>query len=392
MNNRALLLCSAIIVSFIDPTPLSAEITVTEKRLENGDSEITVKDDGKVIAAYKINMSKHHHPALTANDPLMKRWAEFRYGAFLCYNSNQYSGTELCKTKDVNLFAPMALNVRQWVDTFKKAGMDHAVLTVRHTSDFLLWDSATSDCDTGSNKIRTDIVGEYVKECRREKIKPGFYYCLWGGRWNKNPNARAVILAQLHELSTRYGAIPYFWIDMGNWKPGNLSIREIYDSVKNENPDTIVMFNQHIQDGSKLKYFPTDVINGEMHQPPAKGHNPVRKVGDTVYYIPFEYEPCSQQRGAHKVGDWDFPGASWFTYGAGKHFKPSEPVNAKTLYRFIKRARERGASNVLMSCAPDHTGEFRQEDIAQLTALGGLLDKNKPIANQELKATSAPAP
>ncbi len=61
-------------------------IIVSEKRLDNGDSTITVTDNGKVTATYDINMSKHHHPALTKDDPLMKRWSKFKFGAFLCYN------------------------------------------------------------------------------------------------------------------------------------------------------------------------------------------------------------------------------------------------------------------------------------------------------------------
>jgi len=350
------------------------DITVTEKRLDNGDSEITVTDNGKVTATYKINMSKHHHPALTKDDPLMKRWSEFKFGAFLCYNSNQYSGIEGCTTKDPSIFAPTKLNVRQWVDTLKAAGMDHAVLTVRHTSEFLLWDSATSDCDVMNSGAKTDIVKQYVEECRRQNIKPGIYYCLWGATWNKNPNARALILAQLHEIATKYGPIPFFWIDMPAWIPADLSIQEIYDSLKNVNPDCIVLFNEWRNHASApISHFPTDVLTGEMHQHHVgDGHNPVRKVGDKTYYIPFEYEPCSQQRGTN-YPDHDYPGAVWFTYGEGKDFTPSKPLAPLSLYSWIEKARKRGASNVLLACAPDHTGSFRKEDIKQLTELGKLL-------------------
>ena len=105
MNSRIVLLLSALLISVFTLAAPAAEITVSEKRLENGNSEITVTDHGKVTATYRINMSKHHHPALTEDDPLIKRWAEFRYGAFLCYNSNQYSGIELCTTRDADLFA-----------------------------------------------------------------------------------------------------------------------------------------------------------------------------------------------------------------------------------------------------------------------------------------------
>ena len=354
-------------------------ITVSEKRLDNGDSTITVTDNGKVTATYEINMSKHHHPALTKDDPLMKRWSEFKYGAFLCYNTNQYEGWEGPATKDPSIFAPTNLDVRQWVDTIKAAGMDHAVLTVRHTADFLLWDSATSDCDVMNSGEKTDIVKQYVEECRRQNIKPGIYYCVWGGdKWNKNPNARALLLAQLHELATQYGPIPYFWLDMPMYGPANLSVQEIYDSLKNVNPDCIILYNEWRDHASApLYFFPTDVLPGEMHQYHfANGHNPLRKVGDKTYYIPVEYEPCSQQRGtktAEGYVGYEYPGAKWFTYGEGKSFEPSEPFSPFFLYPWIENARKNGASNVLLSCAPDHTGSFRRKDIEQLTQLGKML-------------------
>ena len=364
-----------IMVAALTSSSVLAEegITVSEKRLDNGDSIITVKDNGKVTATYKINMSKHHHPATSKDDPLMKRWSQFKYGAFLCYNLNQYYGEEVFMSKDASLFAPTKLDVRQWVNTFKAVGMDHAVLTARHTSDFLLWDSATSECDVMNSRVKKDIVKEYVEECRRQNIKPGIYYCLWGGpTWNKSENSRPLILAQLHELATKYGPIPYFWIDMPTWtgwQTPDLLQQEVYDSLKNINPETIVILNNSVYDGSVMKAFPTDVINGEMHQPPAAGHNPVRKVGDKTYYIPFEYEPCSQERGDHQ-GTHDY---SWFTYGEGKAFAPSKPYSPAFLCGRIEEARKRGASNILLSCAPDHTGSFRKEDIQQLTELGRML-------------------
>ena len=86
---------------------------------------------------------------------------------------------------------------------------------------------------------------------------------MWGGWWNNNPNARAIILAQLYELATNYGKIPYFWIDMMNWAPKDLPTQEVYDLLKSINPETIVIMNQHVQDGTKINYFPTDILNGE---------------------------------------------------------------------------------------------------------------------------------
>ena len=351
----------------------AGRITVTETRLKTGDGEIRVTDGaGKTAATYRIILSKHHRPATSANDPVIRQWRKWKFGAFLCFNSNQFTGTELCRAKDPAVYAPPVLDVKQWIATFKQAGMTHAVLTVRHTSGFLLWDSPTSVHDVAAGGNKTDAVKAFVAECRRAGLAPGFYYCLWGGKWNPNANARALILAQLHELATRHGAIPYFWIDMMNWAPKNLTAQEIYDSLKNVNPKTVVIFNQHIQDGRQIKYWPTDVLNGEMVPPPAGGHNPKRTVGGATYYVPFEYEPCSQQRPPKGT-----PGASgrycWFTYGPGKSFAPSRPYAPEFLYRQIMRGYRNGASNVLLAAAPDHTGRIRSQDVAQLVKLGRML-------------------
>ncbi len=366
-----------------EQNPAASGSRITETRLDNGDSDIRVVVHEKEVANYRINLSGHHHPATDPNDPVIKAWEKWEFGAFLCFNSNQFDGREIDRSTDPKIYDPPAVDVKQWISTFKAAGMDNAVLTVRHTSGFLLWDSPTSKHDVAQSGNQADVVKLYVEQCRRQGLQPGIYYCLWGGKFNPAPNARAVILAQLHELATQYGPIPYFWIDMGNWKPDDLSIQEIYDSLKNVNPKTVVMFNQHIQDGRQLKYFPTDVLNGEMCLPPAGGHNPRRQVDGKSYYLPLEYEPCSQKRGGHKkLGGWDYSQASWFTYGAGRNFEPSEPFPATFLYQWIQKARDRGAANVLLACAPDHTGRIRDEDVRQLTELGRML-KTPSLAPQE---------
>ena len=360
----------------------AGEIAVTETRLKTGDSEIRVAGaSGKIKATYRITLSKHHRPATGADDPVISQWRKWTFGAFVCFNSNQFTGIELCRAKDPAVYAPPTLDVKQWIATFKAAGMTHAVLTVRHTSGFLLWDSPTSAHDVAAGGNTTDVVKTFVAECRRQGLAPGFYYCLWGGKWNTHPNARALILAQLHELATRYGAIPYFWIDMMNWAPKNLTAREIYDALKNVNPKAVVIFNQHIQDGRRIRYWPTDVLNGELTAPPAGGHQSRRKVGDVTYYVPFEYEPCSQQRPPKNAAPGVYGKPCWFTYGTDKAFAPSQPYAPEFLYRQITLAYRNGASNVLLAAAPDHTGRMRTRDVAQLVTLGRML-KDPSLAPQ----------
>jgi len=376
----------------IDP---ATEPKVVETRLADGKTELkVVEPSGETVAIYQIDLSKQFHPATSADDPLIKRWESWRYGAFLCYNSNQHSRSERCLSKDPALFAPTDLDAGQWVRTFKAAGMTFAVLTARHTSGFLMWDSATSRHDSGGSPYGGDVVREYVEACREGGIEPGLYYCLWGGRGcpvtgsREVPGARAMILAQLHELATKYGRIPYFWIDMGRWMPADLTPREIYDMLKAANPETVVILNQHIQDGRRLRYFPTDVMNGELRVPPPAGHQSMREVEGTNYYLPFEYEPCSQSLGETDIARGIFAKPCWFTHGEGPGFTPSVPYPPSYLATLIHTARSRGAANVLIACAPDHTGRMRDEDAAQLVELGKLIATPPPVSLKGRAAAS----
>jgi alpha-L-fucosidase len=352
----------------------SAEPAVVEKQRGDGITELrVVSDAGKELAAYTVDLQRHRAPTTSRDDPSIRRWESYRFGGFVCYNDNQFSGSELSQNQDAKLYGPTALNVKGWAAAMEQAGMKYAVLTTRHTSGFLLWDSATSDFDVASSSNTTDVVGEFVKECRRYGIAPGFYYCLWGGKgWMPHPNARAIVLAQLAELASRYGEIPYFWIDMKHWGPDNLSAQEIYDAIKNQQPGAVVIFNQHIQDGRKINYFPTDAINGEVHLPPAGGHEPFREVGGKRYYLPFEFEPVSQRIPSGTTTPAG-PVGAWFTYGEGRGFPASQPFPARFLGHWIRSAYARGAANVLLSLAPDHTGGMRPQDVRQLEELGNLL-------------------
>jgi hypothetical protein len=159
---------------------------------------------------------------------------------------------------------------------------------------------------------------------------------------------------------------------MMNWAPTNLSTQEIYDALKNLQPNTVVEFNQHVQDGTQIKYWPTDVVDGEMVPPPPGGHNPIRTVRGKNYYLPFDYCFVSQSR----LGGYDYDplGKScWFTYGAGKSFVPSRPFPAEALAKKTRQGWERGANIVLLAAAPDYTGRLRPEDVEQLNTLGRLL-------------------
>jgi alpha-L-fucosidase len=307
-------------------------------------------------------------------------WEDLRFGAFVHFNDNTFLEKELSQNTDPGNFNPQNIDFNSMMETFQNTGIKYAVLTTRHTSGFCLWDSKVTNFDIANSAFPKDVVRLFVDACRKYNIKPCLYYCLWGNKaWNPanwNPiikgelettSPKEIIKAQLSELAENYGDIYEFWLDMQCWADTSLKAQETYDLLKNKNPKTIVHFNQHVQDGSKINYFPTDIINGEERIPPVAGHNFFRKIGEKNYYLPFEYEITSQRCDHRTLGNGLMHGSVWFTYSDSRFY----PVDS--LYLYIKQSFERGGSNILLSTAPDKTGFYRKADGDSLTKLGKLI-------------------
>jgi len=75
-------------------------------------------------------------------------------------------------------FAPTGVDARGWARTAKQAGMDFAVLTVKHEDGFCLWPAKDYDYHLGRSPVKVDIVGEYIAACNAEGIKPGVHYSI----------------------------------------------------------------------------------------------------------------------------------------------------------------------------------------------------------------------
>jgi len=338
---------------------------VTESTTTNGITSLRVASaDGKELATYNIDLRTHYKPATKASENI-RRWESYKFGAFVCYSLNTFVGDEFAQGP-ASLYRPSKLNVPSWAKLFRQAGMGYAVLTTRHTSEFLLWPSKTSTQTVAATVEPTDVVKAFVESCRKEGVAPGLYYCMW----NKGEHARATIMAQLYELAHNYGPIPYFWIDLLQCAPNDLSPQTVYDLLKSLQPDCIVILNQGIQDGSGIVYFPTDVMNGENLLPPVGGHQKERTVEGVKYYLPMECDLVSQ---SWDQGNSGAPG-SWFTYGAGLKVPPSAPKPAAQLVKHFRAAYRLGASNVLLSFAPDHSGIYRPEDCAMILELKKAID------------------
>ncbi|HVQ40376.1 MAG TPA: alpha-L-fucosidase [Pyrinomonadaceae bacterium] len=149
-------------------------------------------------------------------------------------------------------FNPINYDPNYWMKAAKAAGFTYAVLTTRHHEGFALWPSAYGTFNTKLFMGGRDLLKDYVKACRRNGLKVGFYYSppdwyfdrdymnfLYGGAARMNPELprlgpdlkprtsekpeaerikhqaeyAAMVKGQVEELLTRYGKIDVLWFD-----------------------------------------------------------------------------------------------------------------------------------------------------------------------------------
>lgn len=170
-----------------------------------------------------------------------QKWQEAELGAIFHYDLHVFDGERYVQTanretpiEDCNIFYPSSLNTDQWVQSAKAAGCRFALLTATHETGFGLWQSDTNPyCLKALNwrDGKGDIVGDFVKSCRKYGVEPGIYI---GIRWNSHlgignfkPREEGPTYEErkawykhyceqlVEEICTRYGPLFMVWFDGG---------------------------------------------------------------------------------------------------------------------------------------------------------------------------------
>jgi alpha-L-fucosidase len=249
----------------------------------------------------------------------LQAWEKLGYGMFIHFGMSTFTASELPDGKAPStLYAPDKLDVEQWVSVIRDAGMKYAVLTAKHVAGHCLWPSKHTKYHVDTSGNKTDVIEKFVTACAKKGIMPGLYYCSWDNHnrfgsstptdtavWERALMGRvpdtqisyasnaymAFQTAQLKELLTQYGKIGEVWIDI----PSLLSRsyrNELYNQMSEWQPETIIMMNTGIGDGSiypVAKAWPADIMAIERFLPNSHtGHVQWREIEGKKYYIPGE--------------------------------------------------------------------------------------------------------
>lgn len=123
------------------------------------------------------------------------------------------------------IFNPGHLNVEQWVETAKSAGMKELILTAKHHDGFCLWPSQYTEHSVKNSLYKSgkgDIVKEFVEACGKHGLKVGLYLSPWDRNHKEygKPEYIVYFQNQLRELLTQYGEINEIWFDGANGGEG----------------------------------------------------------------------------------------------------------------------------------------------------------------------------
>jgi len=162
-------------------------------------------------------------------------WQRDELALFLHFGVNTFTDREWGDGKeDEALFAPSALDARQWARTARAAGFRMMILTAKHHDGFCLWPSAVTKHTVAASPFRGgngDVVREFVDACRAEGLKAGLYCSPWDRNspvYGDSPRYNDFFCDQLTELLTRYGRIDEVWFDGANGEGPN-GRKQMYD-------------------------------------------------------------------------------------------------------------------------------------------------------------------
>jgi alpha-L-fucosidase len=299
---------------------------------------------------------------------LQEKFLKLRFGLFLHFNMGTFAGREWATGyEDPALFHPDKLDCSQWAGAAEAAGMRYAVLTVKHTGGWCLWDSRYTTHDvTAFRRYKNgkgDIVRAFVDAFRRRGLGVGLYYCFPGDfaghKTLGHPIPRGspdlhglppeaagdyagFMKKQLAELLTGYGPIDLLWIDQYRNKYTVARWQEIKSHLHSVQPECVVIGN------NAATLLDSDILSYEFPWKPDR----LPPEGNTV---PSEICDTLQK-------------SIWFW----RPFGPGDLKRADEVVCMLRLSNSRRA-NYLLNVPPDKHGLISGPHLERMQEIGRLL-------------------
>ena len=161
-----------------------------------------------------------------AKKQCMQKWRDAKYGLFLHWGPQIKGGEYSLSSDNLQQFNPADFNAEEWAFAAKRLGFRYMVVTVKHHSDFCIYDSKYTDHDIiDATLFNRDPIKELSLACAKYDFMLVPYYSVWDIHHQdysseiENPGYKIYqeyMLNQAKELLTNYGPITSLWLD-GEW-------------------------------------------------------------------------------------------------------------------------------------------------------------------------------
>lgn len=166
--------------------------------------------------------------------PEQVAWQQMETNMFVHFGPNTFTNSEWGDgSESADIFAPSALDCRQWAAIARDAGMKGVIITAKHHDGFCLWPNPASEHTVAQSSWRDgkgDILRELSEACREYGLKFGIYI----SPWDRNDPAYGsdayndVFRRTLESALGSYGAVFEQWFD-GACGEGPNGKRQVYD-------------------------------------------------------------------------------------------------------------------------------------------------------------------
>ena len=310
--------------------------------------------------------------------PAQLAWQRDELALFLHFGVNTFTDREWGNgTEDPAIFAPSALDARQWARSARAAGFRAMVLTAKHHDGFCLWPSRTTTHSVARSPWRRgggDLVREFVDACRAFGLKPGLYCSPWDRNapaYGDSPRYNDMYMEQLTELLTHYGPIHEVWFDGANGEGPN-GKRQVYDwprtfgLVKRLQPESVIFSDA----GPDIRWI----------------GNEIGSAGDTNWStmnpaaVPYPGASGPGIIEALQQGDpagtvWR-PGETDVSIRPGWFYHPAEDAKVRTVENLVQLYFTSVGRNskLLLNVPPTREGLLHETDVARLRGMRASLD------------------
>ena len=205
-----------------------------------------IRKQAAECAPAKESTDKVQNKAATQNTPNLD------YGLLIHYGMQTFTGPATGGAQSekaaASRFAPANVDVKSWTKLAKEGGMTFAVMNVKHSSGFRLWDAPFDDYDMGSSPFKRDLLAEFIESCNAEGLIPGANYIITdvhreGAYRSKEPvpaTHMKLIKQELSDLLTHYpGLRVLVFGHFGRFTPQEAA--EIQTLVQTCNPKCVIL-------------------------------------------------------------------------------------------------------------------------------------------------------